>query len=40
LFTVVEQYDGVIFYVPNVKFLQDVVKCYTANTKRRVEVEV
>jgi len=40
LFTVVEQFDWVIFFVPNVKFLEDEVKNYHTNDKRRVEIEV
>ena len=40
LFTSVEQFDGVIFYIPNVKFLEDIVENFHTNNKRRVEVEV
>lgn len=40
LFTAVEQFDGVIYYVPNVKFLEDTVSNYNTNSKRRVEVSV
>ena len=40
LFTAVQQFDGVIYYVPNVKFLEENVSNYNSNDKRRVEVEV
>lgn len=40
LFTAVEQFNWVIFFVPNVKFLEDEVKNFHANDKRRVEIEV
>ena len=40
LFTAVEQFDGVVFYVPNIHFIEDRVTNYHTNDKRRVEVEV
>ena len=40
LFTDVEQFDGVFFYIPNIKFLENEVSNYHTNDKRRVEVEV
>ncbi len=40
LFTAVEQFDGVIYYVPNVRFLEENVSNYHTNNKRRVDIEV
>ena len=40
LFTSVEQFDWVIFFVPNVKFLENNVQNFHANAKRRVEVSI
>ncbi|MDF1682912.1 MAG: mechanosensitive ion channel [Patescibacteria group bacterium] len=40
LFTAIKQFDGIIYYVPNVKFLEENVSNYNANDKRRVAVEV
>jgi small conductance mechanosensitive channel len=40
LFTEVEQFDGVIFYIPNVKFLENEVENFNTNSKRRVEIEI
>jgi small-conductance mechanosensitive channel len=40
LFTAVEQFDWVIFYIPNVKFLEENVSNFHSNDKRRVEIEV
>ena len=40
LFTEIEQFDWVIFFLPNIKFLEDEVSNYNANDKRRVEIEV
>jgi small conductance mechanosensitive channel len=40
LFTAVQQFDGVIYYVPNVKFLEENVSNYNSNDKRRVEIHV
>ncbi len=38
LFTKVEQFNWVIFFVPNVKFLENNVENYHTNSKRRVEI--
>ncbi len=40
LFTEIEQFNWVIFFLPNIKFLEDEVSNYNANDKRRVEIEV
>lgn len=40
LFTSVQQFDGIIFYVPNIKFMEENVSNYHANDKRRIEVNV
>jgi len=40
LFTEVKQFDGVIFYIPNVKFLENEVENFHMNDKRRVEVNI
>ena len=40
LFTAVEQFDWVIFYVPNVKFLEEEISNFHSNDKRRVEVNI
>jgi len=40
LFTEVEQFDGVVFYIPNIKFLEENVSNFHTNDKRRVEIEV
>jgi len=40
LFTEVEQFDGIIFFVPNVKFLENEVENFNINDKRRVEINV
>lgn len=40
LFTAVEQFDGIVFYVPNIRFIEDTVTNYHTNDKRRVEVDV
>lgn len=39
LFTAVQQFDGVIFYMPNIKFLEQEVKNYHTNDKRRVDID-
>ena len=39
LFTAVEQLDGVVFYMPNIKFLEEEVRNYHTNDKRRITVE-
>ena len=40
LFTEVEKFDGVIFIVPNVKFLENNVQNFHRNDKRRVDIQV
>lgn len=40
LFTAVEQFDWIVYYVPNVKFLEEEVSNYHSNDKRRVDVNV
>jgi len=40
LFTTVQQFDGIIYFVPNVTFMEESVSNYTANDKRRIEVKV
>lgn len=40
LFTSVEQFDGVLFYVPNGKFMEENVENFHANDKRRIDVIV
>lgn len=40
LFTAIEQFDGVIFYVPNVKFLEEDIVNFHTNDKRRVNVDL
>jgi len=40
LFTAVEKLDGVIFYIPNINFLENKVSNYNSNDKRRVDIEV
>ncbi len=40
LFTEVEQFDWIIFFVPNVKFLENNVENYHRNATRRIEIEV
>lgn len=40
LFTAIEQFDWVVYYVPNVKFLEENVSNYNSNDKRRVEIHV
>ena len=39
LFTSLEKFDGIIFYVPNIKFLEEEVFNYHTNDKRMVEIE-
>lgn len=39
LFTAVEQFDWVIYFVPNIKFLEEDIVNYNTNDKRRVEIE-
>ncbi len=40
LFTAVKQFDGVFFYIPNIRFLEDDVRNYHTSDKRRVEIDV
>lgn len=40
LFTAIEQFNGVIFYIPNIKFIEDRVTNYYANDKRRSEIDI
>ncbi len=40
LFTEVEQFNWVIFFIPNVKFLENEVENININDKRRVEVNI
>ena len=40
LFTEVEKFDGIIFFVPNVKFLENNVQNFHRNDKRRVDIKV
>ena len=40
LFTEVEQFDGVIFFIPNVKFLENEIENFHQNDKRRVEINI
>ncbi len=40
LFTILEQFDGVRFYVPNTIFSEETVMNYRWNDKRRVEIEI
>jgi len=40
LFTAVEKLDWVIFYVPNINFLENKVSNYNSNDKRRIDIEV
>lgn len=40
LFTEVEQFDWIVFFVPNVKFLENNVQNYHRNSKRRIEIEI
>lgn len=40
LFTSIQQFDGIIFYVPNIKFMEEEVSNYNSNDKRRVDINV
>lgn len=40
LFTSVEQFNWVIYYVPNIRFLEENVSNFNTNDKRRIDVEV
>ena len=40
LFTAVEQFDWVVYYIPNVKFLEEDVSNFHSNDKRRVDIKI
>jgi len=40
LFTAIEQFDWVVYNVPNIRFLEENVSNYNTNSKRRVDIEV
>ena len=40
LFTEIEEFDGVIFNIPNVRFFEENVSNYHTNDKRRIDVDV
>ncbi len=40
LFTSIEQFNGVVFTVPNINFLENNVENFNTNDKRRIEIEV
>lgn len=40
LFTEVSQFDWIIFFIPNVKFLENNVQNYHRNATRRVDIEI
>ena len=40
LFTAVEQFNGVVFYIPNITFIEERVTNYHTNDKRRTDVEI
>lgn len=40
LFTSIEEFDGVIFNIPNVRFFEENVRNFHTNDKRRIDVEV
>lgn len=40
LFTAVEEFDGVIYNIPNVRFFEENVRNYHTNDKRRINLEV
>lgn len=40
LFTAIEQFDGITYYIPNVTFLEQEVCNYNTNDKRRIDVSV
>lgn len=39
LFTTAKNFDWVMFYIPNIKFLEENVKNFSSNDKRRVTIE-
>ena len=40
LFTAIEQFNGIVFYIPNITFIEDKVTNYHTNDKRRVDIEI
>lgn len=40
LFTSVRKFDGIMFYVPNINFIEEKVYNYSSNDKRRVDIEL
>jgi len=40
LFTAIEEFDGVTFNIPNVKFFEDNVRNYHTNDKRRLDIDL
>ena len=40
LYTAMEQFDWIIYFVPNIKFLEDDVLNYNTNSKRRIEIKI
>ncbi len=40
LFTAIRQFDWVMYYVPNIKFIEDNVENYHTNEKRRLDVKI
>lgn len=40
LFTAIQEFDGVVFNIPNVRFFEENVRNYHTNDKRRIEIEV
>jgi len=40
LFTAIEEFDGVIFNIPNVRFFEENVSNYHTNSRRRIDVQV
>lgn len=40
LFTAIEEFDGVTFNIPNVRFFEENVRNFHTNDKRRIDVEV
>lgn len=40
LFTAIEEFDGVTFNIPNVRFFEENVRNYHTNDKRRINIEI
>ena len=40
LFTLIEQFDWVAFYIPNTKFMEENVSNYFSNDKRRLDIDI